>query len=1042
VNGRKPKRVLVLQACGFDHFLAATRAVAARYPCAAFIGLVRESDYQRARASGDFAEVHRWDPDSESPDLPSHWNTPVDLCVVPFESRLGVYCWNFRRIPIRHKIPAVAMYNGRGQLREWSRLGWALNSLIISVGLRSVHKWALWAWDYLRRWLDIAALFLLAGLALGSHGLRTLVTRLFEFKPAMEPQMVRRRIVLFIPVLGVGGTQKQLVTFLQHLDRDRWDVELVMLDLPDKFFEPDVCALGVPITYLNRYREVWMTGVVWRLMRHLRAHPCHALHGWLHYAAALGAIAGRLAGVPVVIGSLRSERPGRFPWFYSWWQRGLDVLSAPLHTILVANSKAVREESRKWAFIPERKLLTIYNGISTDESALMNDAEMNKLRSDLNLPVGAPLVGIVGRLWPEKDHATFLKAAMLISRTRPETEFLIVGDGNLRQWIESESERLGLARRVHLLGNRKDAPALTQLLDVLVLTSTSEGFPNVLLEAGVAGTAVVATAAGGVAEVVLSGETGFVVPCMDAEEVARRTLDLLNDADLRKRLAAAARDRIRTCFSADRTAAAIQSLYEQDWRRSSERASVRPLRVCFISTHAYGVLKPSSGLPVGGAEIQICSLARELAHDPRFDIFVLTGDKDREGMERAASLTIVLDSVFGKLQATVGACPGAGSVGAGSEAGGDRLTFTERVRLWLKQCLPDSAYPVRKLVQTAYSCRRWVTSSASFRWLNERRREYWGIIRWARLLWSIGAEVYVMRCASPQVGYVRMVCALLRRRLVYMVAHENDVSGEYARAQGVWGRWFEQGLVGADAIVCQHAHQVGLLRTRYQRESWLIRSLCPTPVQMRSDGPRKTILWIARLDSWKQPDLFIQLATCMPEETFVMVGPPSIITFNNLPRLQKLAAAIPNLCLLAGVPFERTEALFAEAKLFVNTSQDEGFPNTFLQAAACGTPIVSWAVNPEGILDRYQMGYCADQEWTRFEQRVRLLCADEELRARLGENGLRYVREHHDPVVIAAEYADLFFRLRQGDPTMAVGSYPPPIGGETSRSDAGAHCKR
>ncbi len=128
--------------------------------------------------------------------------------------------------------------------------------------------------------------------------------------------------------------------------------------------------------------------------------------------------------------------------------------------------------------------------------------------------------------------------------------------------------------------------------------------------------------------------------------------------------------------------------------------------------------------------------------------------------------------------------------------------------------------------------------------------------------------------------------------------------------------------------------------------------------------------------------MFVQLAMHMPEETFVMVGPPSPLNPENLPRFQKLAATIPNLCLVAGVPFERTEALFGEAKLFINTSQYEGFPNTFLQAAACGTPIVSWAVNPEGILDRYQMGYCADQEWAKFEQCVRLLCADDALRAR------------------------------------------------------------
>ncbi|HEY3244132.1 MAG TPA: glycosyltransferase, partial [Phycisphaerae bacterium] len=666
------------------------------------------------------------------------------------------------------------------------------------------------AWFYVTRGLDVMALFSLAGLALVLHGLRTLATHLFDQRAAAELPTDLRRVVLFIPSLGVGGTQKQLVTFLQHLDRDRWDVELVMLDLPDKFFEPDVRALGIPITYLNRHREFWRAGVVWRLMRHLRAHPCQVLHGWLHYAVALGAIAGRLAGVPVVIGSLRSERPGRFPWFYSWWQRGLDALSVPLHTILIANSKAVREENRKWMFVPERKLLTVYNGISTDETAFLNDAELDKLRSDLNLPVGASLIGIVGRLWPEKDHATFLKAALLVGRVRPEAHFLIVGDGNLRHWIESESVRLGLAGRVHVLGDRKDAFALIQLLEVLVLTSTTEGFPNVLLEAAVAGTPVVTTAAGGVAEVVLDGETGFVVPCGDVEAVAGRVLDLLGDADSRTRLVEAARERVRTCFSADRVASAIQSLYERDWRQKGTPAPARPLRVCFISTYAYGVLKPSSGLPVGGAEVQICTLARELAHDPRFDVVVLTGDKGREGVERTASLTIVLGGVFRKLQAAVSASSGVENGGSRNATGGGRLTFRERVRRWLDRCPSAFTLPVRTLVRAAYSCRRWVTSSASFLWfserLRERRRESWEIIRWGRLLRAVGAEIYVMRCASPQVGYVRLICALLRRRLVYMVAHEFDVSGEYARVRGRWGRWFEKGLVGADAIVCQHAH--------------------------------------------------------------------------------------------------------------------------------------------------------------------------------------------------------------------------------------------
>src|SRR5207249_119758 len=115
-----------------------------------------------------------------------------------------------------------------------------------------------------------------------------------------------------------------------------------------------------------------------------------------------------------------------------------------------------------------------------------------------------------------------LEAARLISRTRPDARFLIVGEGPMRSGIESEIVREGISNRVHVLGMRKDAQRLIQVLDVLVLTSTSEGLPNVLLEAAVAGTPVVTTAAGGAAEVVLDGETGFVVRVGDAGSIARR----------------------------------------------------------------------------------------------------------------------------------------------------------------------------------------------------------------------------------------------------------------------------------------------------------------------------------------------------------------------------------------------------------------------------------------------------------------------------------------------------------------------------------------
>src|SRR6185295_340029 len=377
--------------------------------------------------------------------------------------------------------------------------------------VRPFHHVGIQCWLWLRDRADVMALFALTELALGYKLLRTIGLAPGSGRPSTGGDGPRR-LLLFIPSLGVGGAQRQLVSFLEHLDRDKWEPELVTLDMPDKFFEPMVRALAVPIQYLNPQGDFCMSGIVRRLADYLRRHPCIVLHCWLHYAAALGAIAGCLAGVPTIIGSLRSERPGRFPWFYPKWRRALDILTTPLFTRLIANSAAVREENRKWALIPHHKLVTVYNGIDLAPLNVPDHERLSQLRRELGMVELAPVVGIVGRLFPEKDHATFLRAAQRIADGRPDAQFLIIGEGVLQETIRMEIKRLGLDGQVHVLGNRRDVLALIRLMDVCVLTSVSEGFPNVLLEAGAVGTAIVTTAAGGAVEIVVDGETGYVVP--------------------------------------------------------------------------------------------------------------------------------------------------------------------------------------------------------------------------------------------------------------------------------------------------------------------------------------------------------------------------------------------------------------------------------------------------------------------------------------------------------------------------------------------------
>jgi len=573
----QPMRMLVLQTGEFEDFIAAAQAGARRYAPAELVALVKAADLSRAEAAGLFAAVHPLPGASrEMADL-GLWNTPIDLCLVPFDDAWGIYHFNARRIPITQRVQTIVSCNRRGRLREYSRREWIVSTVMICIGVRAVHAPLAWAWTLMpRRSLDMAALCILAAVALPLGWLKARNLHPFSRSVARRLPTGRRRVLFFIPTMGLGGTQRQLLTALKHLDRTQWDPELVMLDDPDKFFEPAVRELGVPVTYLNdRRRGYWMLPVTWRLFRHLRSRPCNVLHGWLHQAAAWAAIAGTLAGIPTIIGSLRSERPARMPWFFSRWQRGLDILTAPMQTWLIANSNAVRLEHRRWAFVPDRKLRTIYNGIDVNGASSPDGVQRSRLRADLHLPSGAPCIGMIGRLSPEKDHGTFLRAAQLIRAKQPEARFLIVGSGPVRAAIESEIRRMGLDDRVMVLGDRKDVPALLGLMEVLVLTSTTEGFPNVLLEAAAAGTPVVTTAAGGAVEVVLDGKSGFVVPCEAAAAVAERVIMLLDDPALRKRLGEASRERVRTCFSAERMTAALEACYRGE-PPVAETAAGRP----------------------------------------------------------------------------------------------------------------------------------------------------------------------------------------------------------------------------------------------------------------------------------------------------------------------------------------------------------------------------------------------------------------------------------------------------------------------------------
>jgi len=227
---------------------------------------------------------------------------------------------------------------------------------------------------------------------------------------------------------------------------------------------------------------------------------------------------------------------------------------------IVVNSEAGRRQYERHGYSPRRWQL-ISNGF--DLKVLRPDpAARNAVRDALRVRADAPLIGLVARFDPLKDHGTFLRAAGVLARTDSAVHFVLIGNGVVpgNALLDRLVRQEGLAGRLHMLGERRDIPWLTAALDISSLSSYAEGFPNVIGEAMACGVPCVVTDVGDCRVIV--GETGVVVPPRDPHALAEGWRTLLRmDREARSRLGEAARQRIERHFSLRHIVNEYEQLY-------------------------------------------------------------------------------------------------------------------------------------------------------------------------------------------------------------------------------------------------------------------------------------------------------------------------------------------------------------------------------------------------------------------------------------------------------------------------------------------------
>jgi glycosyltransferase involved in cell wall biosynthesis len=267
------------------------------------------------------------------------------------------------------------------------------------------------------------------------------------------------------------------------------------------------------------------------------------------------------------------------------------------------------------------------------------------------------------------------------------------------------------------------------------------------------------------------------------------------------------------------------------------------------------------------------------------------------------------------------------------------------------------------------------------------------------------ADIYVQEACSLLTTTVALFCKRRRRRFIYRTAHTDETDGTYFRRHPFRGQLVRWAFRAADTLIVQNQEdQSRLLESGL--ESIIIRNVC----RLRDIvfPGREYIFWAGRSGSVKRPDLFIRLAKLLPEKSFVMICSRTEGD-NSYEDMARTAATVPNLQFIAGAPFEQMDAYFEKAIAYVNTSESEGFPNTFVQACKSATPILSLNVNPDGFLDRHQCGLCAGGDWEQFVKHLHHIITPHHAET-LGRNGRLYAENYHDIKQIIELYKNIFIR--------------------------------
>jgi glycosyltransferase involved in cell wall biosynthesis len=377
----------------------------------------------------------------------------------------------------------------------------------------------------------------------------------------------------------LGGAQENTLLSVEGLDRLP-GYEVALVSGVDRGAEGDLLARSretaevVVIPQMRRNVNPLIDLVaLWQLYALMRKRRYHIVHTHLAKAGILGRIAARLAGTPIVVHGLHGlvfhEYQPRVISALTWLaQKACD----PITDHYISVSRVISDKAIASRLTARKNLTTIYSGMELDWF-LNADVDPRAIRRQLGIPEDAPVIGKIARMVPVKNHDQLFDAMPKIVARHPQVRFLLVGDGPLIDHLRQRANDMGIAEHVIFAGlvPRERIPEMLAAMDVLAHTAVYEGLPRVLVQALAMGKPCVAFDADGAAEVVIPGETGFLVPPGDRASLVDAIDRLLADPALRARMGERGRRLVDPDWRAETMVAQIDAVYQNLMHRHAGR---------------------------------------------------------------------------------------------------------------------------------------------------------------------------------------------------------------------------------------------------------------------------------------------------------------------------------------------------------------------------------------------------------------------------------------------------------------------------------------